>query len=372
MAGDELQKTPKLGFGLMRLPERDGKIEQERVNRMADTFLQNGFTYFDTAYVYHGGRSETAFRAAVAERYERGAYTIADKLPGWELKADGDAQRIFEEQLRRCGVSYFDYYLLHAIDTENLKKYDLFDCWAWGRAMKEKGLIRHFGFSFHDSPALLDRVLTDHPETDFVQLQINYFDWDGDVRARECYETARRHGTPVVIMEPVKGGTLAAFGERLTEKLAAAAPGQSTASWALRFCATLEGVVTVLSGMSDDAQMADNLATAKALQPFSAAERACLDAVTKELHEAPTVGCTACRYCMEGCPVQLKIPDLIREYNGALTYGVTMRSRDAYRRAAADGHGADACIACGQCEGICPQHLPVIDILRKTAAAFAE
>lgn len=373
MGSKELLNIPKLGFGLMRLPEKDGKIDLTQVNKMVDTYMENGFTYYDTAYVYHGGRSETAFKAAVVDRYPRESFTIADKLPGWELKNESDTQRIFDEQLQRTGAGYIDFYLLHGVDAAHLKNYDDFGCWEWAQKMKAKGLIRNFGFSFHAKPELLDQVLTDHPEVDFVQLQINYFDWDnGPDNSGKCYEIARKHNTPVIIMEPVKGGSLAAFGESLEEKMHAVAPGKSIASWAMRFCATLDGVVTVLSGMSSQEQVTDNIDTVKTLQPFTPEEKACLEAVVKELHNAPTIGCTACRYCVDGCPAAIKIPDIIREYNTVLTYGVTERSRSSYRSVTSDGHGADTCIQCAQCEGICPQHLPVIDILQKVSGIFAK
>lgn len=373
MATDEsLRKIPKLGFGLMRLPEKDGEIDAARVNRMVDEYLDAGFHYFDTAYVYHNGKSEGAFRAAVADRYPRDRFTLADKLPAWVLKSRDDVQRVFDEQLRRTGAGYFDYYLLHSVEAGHLKNYDRFGCWEWAREKKEQGLIRHFGFSFHDTPELLDRILTDHPEVEFVQLQLNYFDWpNAGANSGKCYEVARRHGKPVVVMEPVKGGALASFRPELEEKMRAVSPGRSVASWALRFCTTLDGVLVVLSGMSSEDQMRDNIETARRPEPLSARERACLREVAEQLRSAPTVGCTACRYCVEGCPQKIRIPDVIRTYNDVLTYGDQPRLREAYRRLAEDGAGAaESCVGCGQCESVCPQHLPIIQTLKKASGIF--
>lgn len=372
MATDEiLQKKPRLGFGLMRLPEKDGGIDIARLSDMADEFLENGFHYFDTAYPYHGGKSETAFKAAVADRYPRDRFTIADKMPVWALKSQGDTGKIFQEQLERTGAGYFDFYLLHSLDADHLKNCDRFGCWDWAQKMKKKGLIRRFGFSFHDTPELLDRILTDHPEVEFVQLQVNYFDWPSKgANSGECYRVARKHGKPVAVMEPVKGGALASFRRDLEEKMRAVSPGRSTASWALRFSAALDGVYVVLSGMSSEDQMRDNIATFKDLEPLSGTETACLREVAEQLHSAPTVGCTACRYCVDGCPQKIRIPDVIREYNAALTYGDQPRLHDAYRRIAGDGHTAGSCIQCGQCEGVCPQHLPIIETLRKASGIF--
>lgn len=371
MSSEELQNIPKLGFGLMRLPEKNGSIDFDQLNPMVDLFLKNGFTYFDTAYVYHSGKSETAFKTAVVDRYPRNSFTIADKLPGWLLKTKEDVRRVFAEQLERTGAGYFDFYLLHNSETSNLKIYDELGCWEWAQEMKKEGLIRHFGFSFHDKPELLEKILSDHPEVEFVQLQINYFDWENEVvNSRRCYEVVRKHGKHVIVMEPVKGGALAALPPELEKKMLAVSPEQSIASWALRFSATLEGVMVVLSGMSAGGQMADNLSTFRNLKPLTAGEKECLDEVTDVLRAAPTIGCTGCRYCVDGCPMEIKIPDIIREYNNVLIYGDHELSHDAYRKLTADGHRADTCANCGQCEGVCPQHLPVPQILENASKIF--
>ncbi|NJP40152.1 4Fe-4S dicluster domain-containing protein [Oscillospiraceae bacterium HV4-5-C5C] len=369
----DLTATPKLGFGLMRLPLQGERIDLDQVSRMADLFIKQGFSYFDTAYVYHGGKSETAFRQAVALRHPRSAFTIADKLPAWELKQPADVDRIFNEQLERCGVSYFDFYLLHSINAEHLKIYESMDCFKWGQEMKAQGKIRYFGFSFHDNAALLDQILTKHPEVDFVQLQINYFDWENPaIDSRGCYETARRHNKNIMIMEPVKGGALAALPQPLEARLRAVQPQWSDAAWALRFAGTLDGVITVLSGMSEGSQMEDNLRTMRQLLPLTAAESAALTQVSAALRQTPTIGCTSCRYCVDGCPEQIKIPDIIRIYNDYLIYGPQpQRQQAAYQRTASAAAGlASSCIQCGQCESVCPQHLPVIELMAQAASVF--
>ncbi|MFO7161040.1 MAG: aldo/keto reductase [[Clostridium] cellulosi] len=369
MNREDLLKIPKLGFGLMRLPKKNGEIDINRVNTMVDAYMKNGFTYFDTAYVYQG--SEVALRKSLVERYPRDSFFVADKMPGWVLNSKEDLQKVFDEQRKRTGLDYFDFYLLHSIEKSNLDKYNKYDCWEWGLKMKEKGLIRNFGFSFHDTPELLDQLLTEHPEVDFVQLQINYIDWDSNtVHSGKCYEVARRHNKPIIIMEPVKGGNLASLRPEIEKKMKAVTPDKSIASWAMRFCATLDGVMVVLSGMSTEEQMNDNINTIKNLVPFSDAEKACLKEVIDDILNTPTVGCTGCRYCVDGCPNQIKIPDIIKTYNSYLTYGDHEQYHSAYKEAAGDGHRAGDCIACGQCESICPQHLEITDILKKASKVF--
>ena len=258
----------KLGFGLMRLPKDASQIDIARSAAMADEFLARGYTYFDTAYVYEG--SEEAFYKAVSSRHNREEYLLANKLPVWEMKCKEDAQRIFSTSLARCGVEYFDYYMLHSLTDDKVALLDEYDCWNFCLEKKAKGEIRNFGFSFHGSPAMLEKLLTEHPEVDFVQLQINYIDWDnGVVASGKCYEIATRHNTPIIVMEPVKGGALAS----LKPEAAALLADGSAASYALRFAATLPGVMMVLSGMSNEAQMKDNLATFDNLRELDAKEQ---------------------------------------------------------------------------------------------------
>ncbi len=372
MSTEILRPAKKLGFGLMRLPVlEDNSIDLPQVCGMVDDFMKRGFTYFDTAYVYHGGTSETAVKTALVDRYPRESFTLATKLPAWALKEPGDVEKIFEEQLARTGAGYFDYYLLHAVSAAKVPTYDQFNCWQWGLEMKKKGLIRHFGFSFHDTAEVLDEILTNHPEMEFVQLQINYMDWDDDsVQARRCYEVAQKHQKPVIIMEPVKGGTLAALTEKPTAMLKASAPDASIASWALRFAASLDNVLVVLSGMSDPDQVADNLHTMDPFLPLSEAEQALLQDVVAEIRSVPTVPCTACRYCVDGCPQDIQIPDLLKCNNMTKLYGVSQKARNEYKNSTKEHGLASACIQCGQCEGVCPQHIGIIDALAETAQIF--
>ncbi len=367
----DLNTMPKLGFGLMRLPEQDGQIDLEQVCRMADAYLDAGMTYFDTAYVYHGGNSEKIVKEALAKRHPRESYTVATKLPAWCMKEEADRDRIFNEQLERTGLTYFDFYLLHSIeDGGNGETYDRLNCWDWAMRKKAEGVIRHFGFSFHGSPEYLERLLNDHPEVEFVQIQLNYADWENPVvQSGALYEILRRRGMPIIVMEPVKGGTLAKLTPELEAKLRAARPDASAASWALRFAASLPGVMTVLSGMSSPEQVADNLRTFARFEPLSDAEKAVVEDVRATMMRAETIGCTACRYCTDGCPMRIAIPDVFRAVNTMKLYGDEFRPKAFYRGLVNQGHGkASDCVACGQCEGVCPQHLPIIELLKDAGA----
>lgn len=367
----ELSNMPKLGFGMMRLPFIGEEVDMQQVYRMVDAYLEKGFNYFDTAYVYSGGKSECAIKEALVKRHPRESFFLATKLPAWELKTDADVQRIFDEQMERTGAGYFDFYLLHSIEEGNISKYDGFNCWQWAKKMKEKGLIKHLGFSFHDSPELLDKVLTDHPEAEFVQLQINYADWTNKiVQSGKCYEVARKHNKPIIVMEPVKGGTLASFKPELENMLKKLCPDSSVASWALRFVASKEGIMTILSGMSSMEQMEDNLNTMTNFKPLSKEESDCLDVVTEKLLSAPTVPCTGCRYCVDGCPKGIKIPDIISALNTIKTYGENNRPHFFYNGLTSGGHKASSCVQCGQCESVCPQHLKIIDVMSEAAEVF--
>lgn len=374
-AFDEVQG--KLGFGLMRLPKVEDasgeRIDLGQVERMVDAFLDAGLTYFDTAYVYHDGQSERVAREALVERHPREAFTLATKLPAWKLEKPEDMQRIFDEQLERTGAGFFDYYLLHNVADEHIDIYERMGAWEWAQRLRDEGLIRHLGFSFHDTADVLDRLLTEHPEVEFVQLQINYLDWGHDVvQSGACYEVAERHGVPVVVMEPVKGGTLAKLPEDVAAPLTALDASASQASWALRFAASLPQVKMVLSGMSTEAQMADNLATLapSAFKPLTQEERDALHEVVSRYTSVETVGCTACRYCTPGCPQGIDIPAIISCVNNRRRYRDS-RSEMAYQRALTAGSArASACVACGQCESACPQHLPIIEVLKEAAEAF--
>ena len=365
-----LKEMPKLGFGLMRLPGKDGQIDMEQLCRMVDAYMQAGMNYFDTAYVYHGGNSEKAIREALVSRYPRDQFMLATKLPAWCMKGREDRDWIFNEQLKRCGVDYFDFYLLHSIeDGGNGETYEKLDCFQWGLQKKAEGKIRHFGFSFHGSPAYLTRILDAHPEIEFVQIQLNYADWSNPVvRSGELYEILHSRKIPMIIMEPVKGGTLASLKPELEEMYRAARPTASIASWALRFVGSLPGVMTILSGMSTEEQMKDNIETFAAFTPLSEEERKLVDQVRAIMMNVPQIGCTACRYCTPGCPMNIAIPDVFRAVNTMNLYGDVFRPKAFYGGLVGQGYGrASACIACGQCEGVCPQHLPIIRLLKEAS-----
>lgn len=355
-----------LGFGLMRLPRAGEEIDIAQTSQMVDAFLAAGFTYFDTAYVYNG--SEEAARKALVERHPRESYTLATKLNARVAKDAQDARSQLKQSLARTGAGYFDYYLLHALQDSNARNYDEWGLWDFLKEQKAAGRIRHYGFSFHGTPALLDRLLTQHPDVDFVQLQINYADWDNpEVTSGANYETARRHGKQIVIMEPVKGGALADPPQEVKALFDAARPGASYASWALRFAASLDGVLAVLSGMSTLEQLEDNLATMTHFRPLDSREQQVIQQAQRLLGHSAAIPCTGCGYCVEGCPRQIFIPKVFAAANKQLAQNDPDKAKEAYARAI-DGRGkASDCIGCGQCEGACPQHLPVIEWLRKCA-----
>lgn len=371
--------TKKLGFGCMRLPVADGDasvIDDAAFCRMIDTYLERGFTYFDTAYPYHNGKSEEAVGRCLAARYPRESFLLATKMPVWLVKEAADYERMFAEQLARCKVSYFDFYLLHALNHESAATEERRGGFDFLRRMKEEGKVRHIGFSFHDSAEALEEILKTHPETEFVQLQINYYDWESEkVQSKKCYETAVKYGVPVIVMEPVKGGTLAGMtGEpaRILDALSGekqdAKP--SYASYAVRFAASLDNVFLVLSGMSDEAQLLDNTSYMQDFVPLADREQQAVAKVVEELAKLPTVACTKCRYCVEDCPKQIPIPELFEDYNMTVQFGVNEINRKHYAMHT-DGHGkADDCIKCGKCEGHCPQHLAIRELLKTVAETF--
>ena len=373
MGSIDLSRMPRLGFGLMRLPTKDGEIDLQHVCRMVDQYMEAGLNYFDTAYVYHGGFSERAVKDALCARYPREAFMLATKLPAWVLRSEEDRDRVFQEQLDRTGAGYFDFYLLHSIeDGNNFDTYDRLNCFEWGVEKKKQGLIRHFGFSFHGTPELLERVLDAHPEVEFVQIQLNYLDWSNQViQSGRLYEILHSRGIPMVIMEPVKGGSLANFTNKEAEKiLKDARPESSPASWALRFVASLDGVMTVLSGMSNEEQMKDNIRTITKLEPVTEKEKELLREVVRQLTAVETVQCTSCRYCTDGCPMEISIPDIFRALNTIRLYPNDFRAKNFYS-AVTNGRGkASACVECGQCEDVCPQHLPIRTLLKEAAAKF--
>lgn len=371
-----MQQMKKLGFGMMRLPllkEEDKKsIDKKTVCQMVDTFMERGFTYFDTAYMYHEYESERAMKDVLVTRKDRDSYTLASKLPVMQLKEKEDMERIFNEQREKCGVEYFDYYLLHALDAEHYKTVKRLDCFGFAMQKKAEGKVKHVGFSFHDSAEVLDQILTEHPEAEFVQLQLNYLDWeDAKVQSRKCYETAVKHGKKVVVMEPVKGGTLAKLPKKAEDVLKALHPDWSAASWAIRFVASLENVMVVLSGMSTPEQMDDNTAYMKEFEPLTEKEKqVLLGEVVDSIHEAAKIPCTACRYCVEGCPMNIAIPEYFALYNDEITDKGNPEHAKRYAELTKEHGKASDCVECGQCEGACPQHLPAITWLKKVAEVF--
>ncbi|MCR5762978.1 MAG: aldo/keto reductase [Treponema sp.] len=372
--GIDLSKMSKLGFGLMRLPEKDGIIDIERVKTMVDKYMKTGMNYFDTAYIYHGGKSESAAKQAVVDRYPRDSFMIATKLPAWEIKQESDVERIFNDQLERTGAGYFDFYLLHSIeDGANYDTYEKYDCFSWGLKKKEQGLIKHFGFSFHGSPELLEQVLDRHPEVEFVQIQLNYLDRTNPVvRSQKLYDILHKRNIPMIIMEPVRGGMLASMAPEIEAKFKGKRPNDSVASWALRYVGSLDGVMTILSGMSTEEQMDDNIKTFTGFEPLSAEEMKIIDEVTDEILRIPQIGCTACRYCTDGCPMHISIPDVFRTVNTLRRYPDDWRAKNFYSGLVTRSGKAADCVSCGQCEGVCPQHLPIIKLLKEAAKILDE
>lgn len=362
------QSVPKLGFGLMRLPKKDGAIDTAQVGEMADIFLDAGFRYFDTSWGYPG--SEDAFKTAVADRHDRSEYLLATKCPVWMAKDREEARNMLSVSLQRTGAGYFDFYLLHNLGESRTKFFDDYDMWSLVLEQKQAGLIRHVGFSFHDKAEALDRLLTAHPEMEFVQLQINYADWENPaVESRKCWETARAHGKSVVIMEPVKGGTLAKLPPDVEAVFRAADPEASLPSWGVRFAASLDGVVTVLSGMSSVEQMRDNVSYMRSFRPLDAGEQETISMARSLLEAYRSIPCTSCRYCMEVCPQPVGIPGIFDAVNMYGMYGDLEAAKGRYRWNTT-GHGykkASECLGCGSCEQACPQHISIRDELKKAA-----
>jgi len=367
------ESIPKLGFGLMRLPMKGDEIDIGQMIDMADLFMDSGFTYFDTAYGYHGGLSEVAAKTAIVDRYPRESFQFATKLPAWNgPKTTEEAQQMFWTSLKRSGAGYFDFYLLHNLGSLRTKCFYDFGIWDFLLDKKEKGLIRHLGFSMHDNAEFLDMILTKHPEMEFVQLQVNYADWEsGIIQARKCYETARKHNKPVIIMEPVKGGFL---GDSLAPEVKAvfdeAGGGGSYASWGIRFAASLDGIITVLSGMSSIGQMRDNISTMKNFRPLDEREHAVIKKAREVLDSMPYIPCTSCGYCLPGCPQGVVIRNIFEVMNRELIFNNFAAAKSGYNWETLIGGKGSRCIACGKCEEVCPQQIKIIDLLKEAVAKY--
>lgn len=367
-------EAKKLGFGFMRLPKLDANdaasIDIEATKKMVDTFLEKGFTYFDTAWMYHAFKSENAIKEALVDRYPRERYTLATKLHAAFIKTKEDRDKIFDEQLQKTGVEYFDYYLLHDMREEHYKIYEELDCFNWIKEKKEQGLVKKIGFSFHDTAEVLDRVLSEHPEMEFVQLQINYIDWESErVQSRKCHEVAVKHGVPIIIMEPVKGGTLVNVPEEVEQMFKEYHPDMSVPSWAIRFAASQENVMMVLSGMSDMEQLLDNTGYMADFEPLNEEEHEIIEKAVEVIHSQIAVPCTACSYCTDGCPMNIAIPEYFSLYNEVKRM-VSEDEKDKYKKIAETSGKISDCAECKQCEEICPQQLSIIKYLKEVENYF--
>lgn len=370
--------APKFGFGLMRLPQLDQNdwtsVDIEATKQMVDYFIEQGFTYFDTAWMYCGFNSEPAVKEALVSRYPRDKFTLATKLHGGFFNSEEEMEGIFQQQLQKTGVDFFDYYLLHDIGEDHYKKYTKFNCFDWLVKKKESGLVKHIGFSYHDSADLLDRVLTEHPEMEFVQLQLNYLDWESEaIQSRKCYEVCVKHNKPVVVMEPVKGGTLANVPDSVTKLFKDYDPEMSVPSWAIRFAASQPNVKMVLSGMGNMDMVKDNTSFMKNFKPLTAEEIGVINQAVEIINSSIAIPCTGCAYCVDGCPKKIAIPKYFSLYNAEKQEyeGKGYTPQGAYYNRLTENFGkASECIGCGKCEKVCPQHLPIRENLKLVASQF--
>ena len=353
----------KLGFGLMRLPMIGKEVDIEKTKVMVDEFMNNGFTYFDTAWMYCESKSESAIKKCLVERYPRDSYTLTTKLPSYEINSFEDRDRVFNEQKRRTGLDYFDYYWLHAISKSNIDNFNKWDCFNFIKQKKENGEIKHIGFSFHDTPELLEDILSKHPEIEYVQLQLNYLDWESkDVQSRKCYEVCVKYNKPVIVMEPVRGGKLVKLPDEADKLFKNEDSNMSNASWAIRFAASLDNVYMVLSGMSTIEQMKDNISYMKEFKPLTDNQHDLCLKVAEIINKYVIVPCTGCSYCTAKCPQEIAIPQYFALYNKDKQESTI--SVEEYKKIAQSSTPICNCLECGGCESICPQHLHIKDYLK--------
>jgi predicted aldo/keto reductase-like oxidoreductase len=362
------------GFGCMRLPMIGTEVDIEQFKDMADYFIENGFNYFDTAHGYIDGKSEKAIKVAVSDRYSRDKFLLTDKLTEPYFNKEEDIRPFFQSQLDACGVEYFDFYLMHAQNAKNFEHFKKCRAYETAFDLKKEGKIRHVGLSFHDSAEVLDKILTTYPEVEIVQIQFNYLDYeDPGVQSRKCLEVCRKHGKPVIVMEPVKGGNLVNLPEEAQKAFDELGAGLSNASYAIRFAASQEGIRIVLSGMSDMAQMKDNVSFMKDFKPLDENEMGAIAKVTGIYKGLDTIPCTSCHYCVEQnhCPMNIMIPEIFSCMNTRKIFNDWNQKMYYENVLTADGKGkASACIECGGCETACPQHLEIRSLLKDVAKEF--
>ncbi len=368
----------KLGFGFMRLPvfDKDDRtsIDYEAVCKMVDRYMEKGFTYFDTAQVYHDGFSEVAVRKCLTSRYKREDYFLTDKLSLWAVGGKDKMQSFFDRQLETCGVEYFDNYLIHNLGIKNYEIAKQHDAFNFVRKLKELGKVKEYGFSYHDNAELLDTILTEQPDVDYVQLQVNYMDWNNDaIQSKKCCNVVSKHGKKIIVMEPVKGGTLANLPNKAKQLLSTLDKDASVASWAIRFAASVKDTYTVLSGMSNMEQIEDNTSYMQSFIPLSTEETKAVFRVVDIINEVSPIACTGCRYCVDGCPAGVRISECFSLYNADLMYAENFFSpHEGIYDNIPDKNKASACIECGQCEAVCPQHLKVMNLLKDVAKRFEQ